>query len=396
MTQPTTATQSNAVIPSLYIALDLGRSSWQISLTDGGQKTRDVAIDRSDIRAGKAALLTEIAKARTAFRLPPEAPLHAVYEAGRDGFWLARWLQSQDVQCLVIDPSSILVDRRAKHRKTDAIDARALVALLIRHHRGEKAFRLVAVPDVEDQDARELGRGLERLQRTRRRWAVTLQSMLFAHGIDRGYDKRLREDLGELRTGDDRPLGASLRHQIELLCVQIERLDTDIAACELERDQRIAKPKAELDKRANHLAKLNGIGPVCAWTVAAELGWRTFDNAKQVGAFLGLAPTPWASGSIDREQGISKAGSDRLRALMIQIGWSWLRYQPDSALTKWFQERFGEAGKRSRRVGIVAVARKLAVALWRYHTDGVIPEGALIKDKPFPIPRRRPCAEAVG
>lgn len=380
MTQTTTSPESSRSGRCLYMALDMGRDSWQLALSDGGTIRRDAKVDRTDVQAGKRDLLAEIAKARQRFGLADDAQVHAVYEAGRDGFWLARWLIAQGVQCIVIDPCAILVDRKAKHRKNDAIDARALLDLLVRHVTGDRLLKPVCVPPPDAEDARELGRLLTKLGRTRREYIARLRSLLWGRGIDVDYRTDLPASFDDMRTGDDRPLDPVLRLECEVLCRQIAHVDREICRLEDTRALEIAKPVTPAQTQARQLERLVGIGPIGSWTLAHELfSWREFASSKKIAAFVGLAPTPWCSGTMQRDQGISKAGSGPLRALLVQLAWAWLRLQPESELSQWFRTRFGETAKRSKRVGIIAVARKLLVALWRYVTLGVVPAGAHVK-----------------
>ena len=392
MTQTTTAPQSSFTGPALYIALDMGRDSWQLAASDGGRSKREISVRRTDLDAGKAELLAEIGKARKRFGLADDAPVYAVYEAGRDGFWLARWLHESGICCMVIDPASILVDRKAKHRKNDAIDARALLELLVHHVTGVRALQPVVPPPSEAEDARELGRLLQSLNRTRRSIALRVKSVLWSRGIDASYTTDLPQHFDAMRTGDDRPLPPVLRMELEILCGQLAHMDQDLCRLEETRVRQVQKPVTPVQQLAYDLGRLFGIGPIGAWTLAHEVfGWRTFQNGKKLGAFVGLAPTPFASGTMARDQGISKAGSGPVRALLVQLAWDWLRYQPDSDLAGWFRARYGETAKRSKRVGIVAVARKLLIALWRYVTHGVVPAGARFKAEghKFNVPKPR-------
>ena len=376
----------------LFLALDVSSTSWACGFTDGGPKVRLRSVDRKDVAQARIALRAEIALALEVFGLTPETPVVACYEAGRDGFWIARWLELVGVACVVVDPSSIEVSRRAKHAKTDAIDATKLALLLVRHQRGEAVMRTVAVPSAADEDARELDRTIYRLQGKRQQMTSTIESLLFKHGIDRQLDSLLLVELDLLRTGDGAPLGSNLRQQIRLLAADVALLEAQLDELQQQRARAIAEPHTKAEKIAHDLDAMTGVGPVGAWVLAQELfGTRTFASPKKVGAFLGLTPTPWASGKMAQDQGISKAGPGRVRALMIQLAWAWLRYQPESALAKWYQERFGATAKRSRRVGIVALARKLAVALWRYAVKGVVPDGATMKPE---ASRTRPRTRA--
>jgi len=319
MTQTTTAAQSGFTGTALYIALDMGRDSWQFAASDGGKSKREATVDRTELAAGKAALLDEICKARTRFKLAEDVPVYAVYEAGRDGFWLARWLHENGIRCVVIDPASILVDRKAKHKKNDAIDARALLDLLVHHVTGVRALEPVVPPPSEAEDARELGRLLHSLGRTRTMIAMRVQSLLWSRGIDARYTTDLPEHFDAMRTGDGRPLPPVLRMELEILCGQLVHMDRDLCRLEEERARQVRKPATKVEQLSSDLNSLFGIGPIGAWTLAHELfGWRTFQNGKKLGAFVGLAPTPFASGTMDRDQGISKAGPGPLRALLVQ------------------------------------------------------------------------------
>ncbi len=397
MTQATSTAQSSLTGTVLYIALDMGRDSWQFAASDGGKIKREVKVVRTDLDVGKTTLLDEIAKARARFRLPDDAPVYAVYEAGRDGFWLARWLDDAGIKCMVIDPASILLDRKAKHKKNDAIDARALLELLIHHATGVRALQAVAVPSIEAEDARELGRLLQSLASVRRSLAMRVQSLLWSRGIDASYRTDMPQHFEEMRTGDGKPLPPVLRMELQILCGQLENMDRDLCKLEDQRARQVQKPQTPTQQVSHDLERLLGIGPIGASTLAHELfGWRTFENGKKLGAFVGLAPTPFASGTMDRDQGISKAGSGPLRALLVQLAWDWLRYQPDSDLAGWYRGRYGETSKRSRRVGIVAVARKLLIALWRYATQGVVPPGAKLKAETHKISLPRPRGAMPG
>jgi len=391
MTQFTTSDDSNRTDRSLSIAIDMGRDSWHLCISDGGKRKREIVIDRKNLDAGKSALLAEVDKSKAHFGLRADAPVHTLFEAGRDGFWFARWLKNCGFTCIIIDPSGIMVDRRAKHRKNDAIDSRALLELLVRHVSGERPLQPVEIPPAEAEDSREVGRLLGTLHGTRRKFAMRVQSLLWLQGIDDSYYTALPKTFDQMRTGDGRELGPVLRLELDLLCSQIEHLDREICKLEDLRVVHIKKPVTPVQVKAQALEMLVGIGPIGAWTLAHELfDWRVFQNGKQLGAFVGLSPMPYASGTMDRDQGISKAGSGPIRALLIQLGWSWLRYQPESALSQWYQTRFGETAKRSKRVGIVAVARKLLILLWRYVTQGVVPAGAVIKNVTHGIVAVRP------
>ena len=265
-------------------------------------------------------------------------------------------------------------------RKDSAIDARALLDLLVRNVTGDREINIVPVLPPEAEDARELGRLLHLLGRVRRSLACRVQSVLWTRGIDVSYRTGLQEELSAMRSGDGMPLDRMVRMEVEMLCGQIEHIDRDLAKLERERVAQVEKPATPAQQQAHQLEHLVGIGPIGAWTLAHELfGWREFRNGKALGAYLGLAPTPFCSGQMNRDQGISKVGPSKLRSLMVQLAWAWLRYQPESDIAKWYTERFGATAKRSRRIGIIAVARKLVIALWRYAMHGVVPAGAELK-----------------
>lgn len=380
MAQTTTPTEATRSRGTLYIAFDLSRSKWQLAISDGTAKPRDIVVDRTCVSQAKAQFIKEVAAAKIRFGLPGDAPVSAVYEAGRDGFWIGRWLEQIGVSCTVIDPASITIDRKAKQRKTDQIDARKLLSLLCDHANGRAALHPVQVPSADDEDARTLQRLLDKLLAAKERLTNRILAVLFAQGIDRKYDIWLKDDIATLVTGDERQLGPIVQRELLILCRQVEALHQDIDDLEQQRAKALAAPVTETQKVARNLEALSAIGPIGAWTLAHEMfGWRTFANGKHLSSYLGLTPTPWASGDMNRDQGISKAGPGRIRALMIQLAWSWLRYQPNSPISLWFGERWAKGGKRNRRVGIVAVARKLCVLLWRYVTQGVVPDGVTLK-----------------
>ena len=243
---------------ALYFAMDLGRDAWHLALSDGGKNCRETKVDRADVDVGKSELLAEIARARTRFGLPDTAPVYAVYEAGRDGFWLARWLLTQGVTCHIIDPCSILVERKAKQRKNDAIDARALLDLLVRHVSGERPMKTVQVPPAEAEDTRELGRLLNSLGQTRKALACRVQSLLWNRGIDVSYHTALPTTFDAMRTGDGGPLAAMLRVELDILCGQIEHLDRDICGLEDERLRQIKQPATPTQVKARRYARARG------------------------------------------------------------------------------------------------------------------------------------------
>ena len=322
----------------------------------------------------------EIGKAKGKFRLPEGAPVKSCYEAGRDGFWLHRHLVSRGIENVVLESASIEVDRRARRAKTDRLDGGKLLKQLIRHHRDGEFLRVVRVPSVEQEDERRLHRELERLTKERTGHRNRLQSLLVTQGVvlKPGRDFLLR--LSGVVLWNGAPLPADLKAECEREYERLRLVEEQMRMLEAERLKRLeGSERAEL-KQVLALARLRGLGCGSAWVLVMEFfGWRGFRNRREVGAAAGLVGTPYASGESTREQGISKAGNRRVRALIIELAWAWLRYQPNSALSRWFEERFGRGGKRSRRIGIVALARRLLVALWRYHEFGEVPAGAELK-----------------
>jgi transposase len=317
----------------------------------------------------------------------------SIYEAGRDGFWLHRWLLAQDVENHVVDPASILGPQRRRRAKTDRIDGEKLLRSLAAWLAGEPGVcSMVIAPSVAQEDQRRLSREREELVSERTRLCNRINGLLANQGIA-GF-KPLRKDaeqaLGDLRTGDGHGLPVHLRTTIERILQRLALLGQQIKAAEKERDALLKPAPADAASRPQQatspeaamiqsLYRLRAIGPEFATVLPLECFYRPFDNSRQVASFSGLAPTPWASGSVEREQGISKAGNRRLRKTMIELAWSWTHHQPCSALTQWFRKKVAGQGKRMKRIAIVALARKLLVALWRYVTDGVVPDGAVLK-----------------
>jgi transposase len=320
------------------------------------------------------AQLKEKAHARTG----RDYQIITIQEAGLDGFWIHRVLQSERIESHVVDPASILTSRRRRRAKTDKIDGETLVRTLLAYKRGEpRVCAMVKVPTPEEEDRRRLCRERKTLVAERVEHVNRIKGLLFAQGVF-GYEplrKRRRERLDELRTADGRPLPAHLKVQIVRELDRLEVVLAQLKAVEAERDALLSAVAP-----AAMLAQLKGIGPETASVLWAEGLFRHFDNRRQVAAYAGLAPTPWKSGSIDHEQGVSKAGNPRLRTAMVELAWLWLQNQPTSALSLWFHERDQHLGGRTRKTTIVALARKLLIALWRYTSAGVVIEGAMIDE----------------
>jgi transposase len=312
-------------------------------------------------------------------QLPADTPVILCYEAGRDGFFPYRRLTEMGFQVWVIDSASIEVSRKQRRAKSDGIDAEKLWELMRRKAGGEKrALRIVHVPSVEEEDQRWLPREREALLHERQQVGNRIESLWFGQGY-REIPQRAAALTAWWEAHPD--LQPQLRERLQRDCARLALLEKQIQETEQAmRQQVLQERKTEIARVAAALMGLCGIGLIGAWVLSSELfGWRKFRNRREVGAALGLTPTPYSSGQEEREQGISKAGNARARALLVELSWLWLRYQPESALTRWFKERFAGKGKRLRRIGIVALARRLAVALWRYVTQGVVPEGATLK-----------------
>jgi len=304
---------------------------------------------------------------------------------GYDGFWLARFLKDQGIDVLVLDPSSFLVSRRGRRAKTDRIDVEAMAFKLRAYLNGDKSvFRTVAIPTPEAEDAKRISRERTWLVSERTRHVNRIRALLALHGI-RGikglFGGAWREQLEMLRTGDGRPLGQYLKAEIAREFERLVLVREQMQTLEAERTAALVDPAAPFPQheKVTVLKTLSGVGELSATLLVSEVFHRRFANRRHLASYLGLAPTPYASGDGMRDQGISKAGNKHARTLLVEIAWSWLRHQPKSELAEWYRRRFAETGARGRKVGIVALARKLAVALWRYVENGLVPTGAHLK-----------------
>ncbi len=374
----TTAAQNPEYSVPLFMAQELSNSKWKLAFSPSyGQKPRERTIVAGDLTA----LRREIGKARERFDLPGSVPVVSCYEAGRDGFWLHRHLKSQGVDNSVVDPASIEVNRRARRRKTDRLDVRKLLRQLIRSQDDPKVWSVVRVPTAEQEDDRQLHRELGTLTKEKTAHSNRIKGLLVTQGIRLPVNRTFLARLSEVRTtADGSALGAGLRSRLEREYQRLELIWQQMRELKAKRRQALRDPQKPSDATARHLYRLRAIGETGAWVVSKELlAWRRFNNRREVGSAAGLTPAPFASGANSKDQGIDKAGNRRIRPLMIELSWSWLRLQPDSELSHWFQERFGHGTRRQRRVGIVALARKLLVALWRYSDQGIVPGGAVLK-----------------
>jgi transposase len=361
------------------MALELSDTTWKVLFATSAGKRRERSVKARDL----ARILEEIAEAERRLGLPASARVVSCYEAGRDGFWLHRALCANGVANLVVDSSSIEVQRRARHRKTDRLDLIKLMSLLLRWHGGElKVWSVVRVPSVTEEDIRQLSRGIERLKSERQRIRTRIKSLLALHGIKIvvvGGAKWIAK-VGELRNWEGLPLGEHLRCDLLLEGERLALVEKQLCVLKAKRDDLVAHSEQPAAVTSRKLAGLGAIAAESSFVFSTELfGWRRFDNRRQLAGSVGIVGTPWKSGGIDREQGISKAGNGRMRTMLVEIAWCWLRYQPASALSRWWQERFGRTGGRARKAAIVALARKLLVALWRYLEHDIVPEGAVLK-----------------
>src|SRR6266487_1665021 len=372
------AEYTGATTLCLYLAFELGSNEWKLGFTtEPGATPRVRTMPARDLEW----LTREIADARQWFGLKATTPVRSCYEAGRDGFWLHRYLTSLGIANVVVDSSSIEVNRRLRRAKSDGLDARKLLGMLLRYYAGERAvWSVVRVPTVEAEDRRQLHRELRTLKQERIRVANRMNGLLANQGLWLPPGTDVGAAAKTMRLWDGSPVPAALRTRLEREWEHAQFLRTRIRELERERQRAIAHGHGEAIDKVRQLLRLRAVGPTGAWVYVNEFfGWRRFRNRKEVGAAAGLTPTPYQSGDGSREQGISKAGSRHIRAVAIEMAWCWLRYQPRSKLSLWYQERFGRGGTRARKVGIVAVARKLLIDLWRFLEHGVIPEGATLK-----------------
>ena len=367
---------------AIFVSMELSRSTWLITSLSpgGGEKMSKHSVPAGDV----CTLLTRfsVLKQKAFARTGKSFPIIVIQEAGLDGFWIHRVLQNEGIESHVVDPASIATSRRRRRAKTDRIDGEALLRTLLAYKRGEpRVCAMVKAPAPEEEDRRRLCRERKVLIAERVKHVNRIKGLLFSQGVS-GYEP-LRRDrrrrLDELRTGDGRPLPMHLKVQISRELDRLELLLEQIKAVEAERDALLAAQQVAAPGPVAMLLHIKGVGPEFAAILWLEGLFRHFDNRRQIASYAGLAPTPWQSGSVDREQGVSKTGNPRLRTTLIQLAWLWLRHQPQSALALWFEERVRRNGGRLKKTTIVALARKLLIALWKYVTAGVVIEGAVMK-----------------
>ncbi len=377
-----TASRGNFIVVEgrLLVAFELGWEKWRLAFAAAmGQRPWQVVIPARDVLA----LTGAIGKARQRFGLSESCRVFSCYEAGREGFWLHRLLTQMGVVNLVVDSCSIEVDRRARRAKTDRLDAAKLISMLLRYWAGEKDFwSVVRVPTPEQEDGRHLQREIRTLKKEQTRMTNRVKGLLAGQGvavrIGRGG---FPDPLDAIRIWDGSRLPPGLRRRLEMEIARHGVVHHQILQLECERDTRIREGQDRATEIARRLKTLRGVAEVGAETYAREFSWREFKNRRQVGSLVGLTATPHQSGDSSRERGISRAGNRHVRGVAIDLAWLWLRLQPESELTLWFNHRFARGGPRLRKIGIVALARKLVIALWRYADFGEIPRGALLKSQ---------------
>lgn len=366
--------------PVLNVAFEMSAAEWKMAMSTGlGQQPRYRAVPARDL----GRVQEEIASAKRRFGLPADARVVSCYEAGRDGFWPHRKLVELGIENQVVDSASIEVNRRARRAKTDRLDAGKLVGMLIRWAAGDKrVWNVVRVPTVEEEDRRHLHRELKTVKKDRTRIMNRIKALLFGQGVRVKDAKEIPELLDAERMPTGERLPATLRERLVREWEHARTLADRARQLEARRRELLRKGEDAGAQCAQKLVQLCGIGATTAWLIALEFfAWREFGNRRQVGALAGLVPTPYQSGTQSREQGICKAGNRWIRGIVIETAWSWLRYQPDSELSRWYERRFGHGGARLRKIGIVALARKLLIELWKYLQTGTPPAGAVLKAK---------------
>jgi transposase len=381
MQAPTVDTPTAGHYGTIFVTIELSQKTWLVTLHS---PDRD-RISRHKVEGGDHAgllALIESIRARAALKLGASPKVVSCYEAGYDGFWLHRLLMAAGITNYVFDPSSIAVDQRARRAKTDHIDGELLLRTLMAHLRGEpRVVRIVRVPGVEQEDARRASRERDRLVKEQTGHTNRIKALLRLLGMAVGYPRR-RDWLNWLERQRDwqgQPVSPHLLAEVAREHARLMLVREQLAALEQAQAAQASAVPAAMAERRDQLQRLKALGPAFSTTLTNEVLYKDFRNRRQVGAYCGLAPSPWQSGGIDRDQGISKAGNPRARCAAIELAWLWLRHQPDSKLTQEYRRRTLNASKRIKRVAIVALARKLIVALWRYLTTGLVPEGAMLK-----------------
>lgn len=372
------ATTRPRACSTLYLAFELGNTEWKLAMTTTLEHQPLVrTVPARDVKA----LARELARAKQHFGLAAGASLQSCYEAGRDGFWLHRCLVSRGIANQIVDSSSIEVNRRRRRTKTDRLDACKLVTMLIRADAGErKVWSVVNVPTLAEEDRRQVHRELLFARRDRGRHTNRIKGLLASQGVPLARIQELPDHLATARLWDGTPLPPLLHLRLEREWEAVLGYTARIRALKKERQALLQATDDRAIAQVRQLNQLMGIGIDSAWLYVMEFfAWRQFRNRRQVGGLAGLTDTHYQSGDLQHEQGISKAGNRWVRALAINTAWGWLRFQPKSQLALWYQRKFGNGSSRVRKIGIVALARKLLIALWRYLETGIVPEGAVLR-----------------
>jgi transposase len=376
-TTTTREAQLTTIEPVLYLAFELSEKKWKLGFTTGlGQKPREKNVDGNDC----AAVMREVARAKKKFKLPEDCIVKSCYEAGRCGFWIHRYFVSKGVENIVVDSSAIEVNRRRKRAKTDRLDVEKLLILLVRRNAGERgALTAIRVPSEEEEDARQTHREIIKTRQDLTRVTNRIKGLLATQGLKVDLNRDVRNQLKQLRTWDGEELRPGLKERLVREWSKAAFLRNQLNGLEKRRLKMLREEGPELDQ-VRKLMEIRGIGYKSAWLYSREFyGWRKFENGKQIGSLAGLTPTPYQSGEMMRERGICKAGNRYVRAMAVEIALCWLKYQPESSLAKWYEKRFGNGGPVAHKIGIVALARKLLIALWRYLENDVVPDGAILK-----------------
>ena len=373
--------ESTRNVPALYMSLELGVAKWELAFgtTPGGAvRRRTLEIKASQTVAEKLATL--IADAKAAFGLPAAAPVRSCYEAGRDGFWVHRLLATLAVENCVVDSSSIEVNRRARQAKTDRLDATRLLRMLMRYWGGEPdLWHVCWVPSVAEEDARHQTRLIATLTQERTRWRNRIHAALILHGVRMTIGLRFPEKLAAVRDWNGQALPTGVVNRILQCWTQLEQVTTALRAARRAARRTLRAAQTEATQWAARVHELRGVGQDSALRLAHEIVGRGLKNRRQVGALTGLAPLPHGSGETQHDQGISRSGNGHVSGLAVELAWVWVQWQPDSAITRWYRTRWANGGRRARKIGIVAVARKLLIALWRYGAGGTVPTGAKLR-----------------
>jgi len=371
----------HTVNPTILLAIELSASTWLVAArVPGSEKPHLHRIDSGDI-AALLALISSL-RNRVARRLEAAIGVVCCFEAGRDGFWLHRLLMEHGVTNHVLEPASILINRRARRAKTDRLDALGMLRVLAAYLRGDRqSCSMVRVPTADEEDAKRMHREREHLVQERLRIENRIEALLFTQGIRKRPSLRSWErDLAVLRTGDGREMPSHLRAELDRLRRRLIMTLELIRKVEAERDEAAnTRPQDQTCRKIAALCRIRGLGDNFAAVLTREVFYRSFDNRRQIASYVGITPMPYQSGGMDRDRRISRAGNPRARTTMIQLAWLWLRYQPGSELAEWFRKRVGMLAGRTRRIAIVAMARKLLIALWRYVETGVVPAGVEIR-----------------